>query len=185
MSWVGFLFNTTWNIHLHYSKHVINIFLFFLFLTVIFNLNLLFFSLKHPIFTLDGSQVLVRNHGSSLPLSKISVLLIIPNITWYKLNQHTNTTTCSFPLATISLVMCLSYSSESSISNSSSRTGDVFWPILADLSPASCPLCYLWSDYVPAPELFYNVVSIFTQDKPHIICIILRLIICPACNFAM
>ena len=162
-----------------------------LLLTVIFNFYLLFFSLRHPGLTFDGGRVPVGNHGLHLPLSKTSILLVIPNVTWYESNQHTDTTTRSFLPAAISLVMCLSCLSESyifdskAISDSSSRAGDVFRPILVSLALTSCPSRCFLGDNIPVPELPYSVVSVVTQDKPHMIYIILRLVVCPMCNFAI
>ncbi len=182
---VGFVFGTAWNTRSHCSKHVIDILPPILLLTVIFNSYLLFFSSRHLGLTVDGGRVPVGNHGPRLPLSKTSVLFFIPNVTWYKSNQHTDTTTCSFPPAAISLVMCLSCSSESSIFDSSSRTEDVFWLIFIGLAQASCPSHCLLSDNVPTPELPYSVVSVVTQDKPNMKCIIPRLVVCPACNFGL
>ena len=156
-----------------------------LLLTFIFNLYLLFFSLRHLGLILDGGRVPNGNYGPCLPLSKISVLLVIPNVTWYESNQHTNTITRSFSLAVISLVMCLLSLSEFSISNNSSRAGDVFRPILVSLALASFLSCCLLSDDILALKLPYSVVSVVTQDKPHMMYIIPRLFFCPMCNFRM
>ena len=182
---VGSVFGTAWNTCPHRSKHVMDTLPSILLLTVIFNLYLLFFSLRQPGLTLDGGWFPVRNHGPHFALLKTSVLLVVPNITWYESNQHTDTNIRSFPPAAISLVMCLSYLSESSISNSSSYAGDIFCPILVGLALASCSLRCFWSDDVPVLELSYSLVSAITQDKQHIMCIIPRLFVCSACNFAM
>ena len=185
MPWFRFVFDTACNTCSHCLKYVIEALPSIFLLIVIFNLYLLIFSSKYSGLTLDSSRVFVGNHGPHLPLSKISVLLIIPNVTWYKSNQHTNITICLFPLAVINLVVCLFCLSESSISDKSSRTKDVFWPILVDLAPASCPLCCLLNDDIPAPELFYSVVRVVTQDKLHMMDIIPRLVVCSICNFAI
>ncbi len=182
---VGFVFGTAWNTRPHCSKHVIDILPSIFLLTVIFTSYLLFFGLRHLGLTLDGGRIPVGNHGPRLPLSKTSVLLFISNVTWYESNQHTDTTKCSFLPAAISLVICLSCSSESFISDSSSRAGDVFRLIFIGLAPTSCTSRCLLSDDVPAPELPYSVVSVVTQDKPHMKCIIPRLVVCPACNIAL
>ncbi len=182
---VGFVFDTAWNTRPHCSKHVIDIFPPIFLVTVIFNSYLLFFSSRHLGLTLDDGRVSVGNHWPRLPLLKTSVLFFIPNVTWYKSNQHTNTTTRSFSLAAISVVVCLSCSLESSIFDGLSHSGDVFRLIFIDLAPASFASRCLLSGYVPAPELFYNIVNVVTQDEPHMKCIIPRLVVCPACNFAL
>lgn len=145
----------------------------------------LFFFLRHPSLTLNGSRVFVGNHGPHLPFSKILVLFVISNIIWYQSNQHTDSTTHLFLPVAISLVVYLLYLSKFSISDSSSYAENVFWPILINLAPALYPLRCFLSDDILIPELPYNIVSIITQDKPHMIYIILRLIISPICNFAM
>ena len=182
---VGFLFGTAQNTRPHCLKHVMDTLSPILLCIAIFNLYLLLFASRHPGLTLDGNQLFIGNYGPRLLLSKISILLVIPNVIWYKSNQHIDTTTRSFPPAAISLVVCLSYLSESSISNSASRAGNVFWPILVGLVLVSCLLHCLLSDDVLAPELSYSVVNVVTQNKPHMMCIIPRLVVCLVYNLVM
>lgn len=183
--WVGFVFGKAWNPRLYCLKHVINTFPPIFLLIVIFSLYLLYFSLRHPGLTLNCGRIPIRNHGPCFPLSKTLVLIVIPNITWYKSNQHTHTIISLFPLTTISLVEYLSCLSGSSISDSSSRIGDIFWPILVCLAPMSCLLhCFLIDD-VSVLGLLYIVINVVTQDKLYMICIIPRLVECSACNFAI
>ena len=181
----GFVFSTAWNTCLHCSKHAMHTLSPILLLTVIFNLYLLFFSSRHLGLTPDCGRVLVANYGPRLQLSKTSVLLVIPNVTWYKSNQHIDTITRLFPPAAISLVMCLSCSSGFFISNSSSYAGDVFCLILIGLAPVSCLSRCFFSYDVPNSKLPYSMVSVVTQDKPHMMCIVPSLVVCSTYNFAM
>ncbi len=182
---IGFVFGTAWNTHLYCLKHVIDIIHLILLLTDIFSSYLLLFSLRHLGWIFDGVRVPVRNHGPPLPLLKTSVLLLVPNITWYESNQHTDTNTRSFLPAALSLFGCLLCLSDFSISDSSSRAGEFFRLIFIGSAPASCASRCLLNDNVPTPELPYSVMSVVTEYKPNMKCIILRLVVCPACNFAL
>lgn len=134
-------------------------------LIVIFNIYLLFFSLRYSGLTLDGDRISIENHRPHPLLSKTPELLIISNVTWYKLNQHIDTITRSFLSAVISLIICLlcllKFSIlKFSISNSSSHTGYVFLPILVSLVPVLYLLHCLLSDIVLTLKLLYSIVSI-------------------------
>lgn len=182
---VVFIFSMAWNIRPYCSNHIINILLFIFLFIVIFNLYLLFFSLRY--FSLTFNEAFIKNYEPHFPLSKQLLLFFILNISWYKLNHHTNTIICSFPPTAISLVVYLSYLSESSISNNLSydRAENNFWLIFISLGLAS----YVWycflSNNIPVPELFYTGMSFVTQDKLHIKCFIPRLVIYPICNLVL
>lgn len=81
--------------------------------------------------------------------------------------------------------MYLSYLLKFFISNSLSHIRDVFWPILFSLPLALSSLCCLLGDDVSALELSYSVISVVTQDKPYMMYIIPRLVVCFVYNFAM
>lgn len=161
-------------------NHIIEIFSFIFLLIVIFTLYLLFFSSKYLGLTFDSGQVLIKNHELYFLLLEKSILFFNLNIIWYKSNQYINTTKRLFLLIAISLVICLLYLSKFFISNSLfyTRAKDIFWLIFIDLAPTLyISHCFL-SDDILILKFFYNMMSIVIQDKPHIKCFILWLIIC-------
>lgn len=144
-----------------------NIFSSIFLLIVIFNIYLLFFSLRYSGLMLDGDRISIGNHRPHPLLSKTPELLIISNVTWYELNQHIDTTIRLFLPAIISLIICLLCLSKFSILkfsifNSSSHTGYVFLPILVSLVPVLYLFHCLLSDIVLTLKLLYSIVSVIT-----------------------
>lgn len=126
---VKLIFVMAWNNCSYYLNHIIDILCFIFLLIIIFNLYLLFFSLKYLSLTVDG--VFIGNYRPCFLLSKQSVSFFLSNIIWYKSNENINIITYLFSLTAISLVMYLLYCSKLFISDNLFRVKirNVFWLI--------------------------------------------------------